>query len=211
MPLRHVPLPQREPKRPRRRSIRGAMSAASGRSRRAHGARLQAVISLLTGAGLLIGGGAALSPFIPNAWQLARYETAPTCSAMSEAISGADCRASGSARVLALSDAGSVRLQLAGSTSLEVTAQLPAHTFVESSPGDTVPVEVWAGKVTAVDGVSTADNPSGTSTIATIGVLLALLGVGVIVWGVRAWRRPEDDLEAPSLAPISTGGTLFNQ
>jgi hypothetical protein len=185
------------------------MSAVSRGSRGALGARVQAVVSLLIGAGLFIGGAAALSSSLPNAWQLVRYETAPTCSAMSDAISGANCRASGPARVVAISWDESVQLRLIGSTSPEVTARFTDYpAFVE---GDTVPVELWAGKVTTLDGVSTPDNPNSSSTLLTIGVLLVLLGAGVIVWGVRIWRRPEDDLDAPSLAPISTGGTLFNQ
>lgn len=187
------------------------MGAASGRSRGARGRRVQAAVGLVIGAGLFIAGALALSPFIPHAWQLARYETAPTCSAVSDAISGGDCRAGASARVITFSYDGFARLQLVGSNSPEVTARFPANDFPGFAAGDTVPVELWAGKVTLLDGVSTSDNPNSGSTLATIGAVLALLGVGVMVWSIRMWRRPEDDLDAPSLAPISAGGTLFNQ
>ncbi len=186
------------------------MSTASRRSRTARAARVQAALSLVIGAGLFVGGAVALIPVIPNAWQLARYETAPTCSSMSEAISGANCRFSGSARVLTVV-LNTVQLQLAGN-GRQVTTQLPPDgSVVLPQPGDTVPVELWAGRVTLLDGASTVDNPNVSTTLATIGLFLGAVGLGVVVWAVRTWRRPDDDLDAPSLAPISTGGTLFSQ
>ncbi len=187
------------------------MSTASRRSRTARAGRVQATVTLLIGAGLFIGGAVAVGSSVPAAWQVYRYETAPTCSAMSDAISGADCRASGSALVIGFSDDGSVRLQPIGPRSPEVLARLSSDDYPRYLAGDTVPVELWAGKVTSLAGDSTLDDPTSSSTDATIGVLLGLIGLALIIWGVWTWRRPHDDLDAPSLAPISTGGTLFSQ
>jgi len=174
--------------------------------------RFEAVVSLFVGAVLLAGGVVSLYAAIPNARNVIAYDSAPPCASVSQAVAAADCRFSGVANVTFVDYDNSARLVLPGGSGRVFVGRPPIDASVFFQSGQTVPVELWRGVVTQMAGIQTRDNPELTdnwSTMSGLGVLLTLIGVGLLVWGVRKWRRPEE-ADGQTMAPLAVSDALFH-
>lgn len=162
-------------------------------------AKVQAAGTLLVAAAVTVLGLAAVYSGLHTSAEIQAYQSAGTCAAPADALSGGTCRYTGTGTVTGTSTQSALEVDL-------TVSSLPGHSFVATFPfnrepdqsalttGATAPAEVWNGQVTEYAGVKSAQEPEySVQGLAPIGLGFVIAGLFVMTWGAylarQAWRR----------------------
>ena len=173
-------------------------------------ARLQTAVTLVIAAGIIVGGCAGVYIGAGILQVQNRYHSAPVCASEADALAGEACRYTATATIGG------------GSSSVDFSVDgAPGRTFIArfDNPGwswsfeQQVQAELWAGRVTLLDGQKTDDNPDSNppgETLIVVSILIAVMGAA-IAWVGYSGRRGVEDGSAGlgGMNPIGTSGVIY--
>lgn len=179
-------------------------------SRMVRGWSVQRVAAAAIGFALLIAGVAGANSAF-GVLQLQRaYDSAPRCAALADALAGKPCRYIDTAGIVGQQSNMKVLLLDAPGWTFTVTF---TRTPEAGPPVDqSVPVELWSGRVTLVDGLKSDANPDVGGPAwewLALAVLVTAIGAAMLAWSIR---RREAGVPAPDLGvmnPLATAGLIY--